>query len=431
MTVDYYTYDIEDPISPEEYRLFEMITAYRDSLGLKRIPLSESLTITAARHAVDTVENIGTFSGHSWSDATYDVNDRLTYSTMWRAPERLGTDYPGFGYEISTGFNNVTQFTMSPELALQNWQASSVHDAVLTNTNPWIREWDAIGIGIVDGVAHVWFGNDVDPAGAPAFGFETTYDPVEFGGLAEVIETPSAPADTPPPGEGENSASFTGTSGPDVLFGSERDDVLEGFEGDDLLIGAGGSDRLLGGDGLDTAVFSGFFQEFGIAPQIGGALAFVTTAGSTTEIESVERLQFNDGTLIFDLAQAGLDSPNLGFVYRLYDAAFARIPDFSGLVFWVDWFDRNLDAKGLANSFINSPEFITRYGFNSSPQDFVQALYFNTLRRAPDFEGQQFWIGEITRPGGQDRADMLIQFSESDENVLRNVENLDDGAFVL
>ncbi len=59
MAVNYYTYGAEDWLNAEELELYSAINAYRVSLGLPEIPLSWALTTTAARHAVDTVENIG------------------------------------------------------------------------------------------------------------------------------------------------------------------------------------------------------------------------------------------------------------------------------------------------------------------------------------------------------------------------------------
>ncbi|MEM1345245.1 MAG: DUF4214 domain-containing protein [Pseudomonadota bacterium] len=164
MAVDYYTYTAEDAIGTEERQLYELIMDYRASLGLPAIPLSPSLSTVAARHAVDTVENVGAYAGHAWSDAPYDSSDPDTYPNMWEAPQRLGTPYQGNGYEITTGYTEVDRFTMTAEEALANWQSSPPHDAVITNSGPWDQPWQAIGIGMVEGIAHVWFGHETDPA---------------------------------------------------------------------------------------------------------------------------------------------------------------------------------------------------------------------------------------------------------------------------
>ncbi|GHA13103.1 hypothetical protein GCM10007989_04590 [Devosia pacifica] len=169
MAVDYRTDSSQDAINAKELELYNLIMDYRATLGLASVPLSEALSTVAARHALDTVENVGTYSGHSWSDAPYDPSNPATYGTIWYAPQRLQTDYPGNGYEISTGYTgNIASYEMSPERALQNWQGSPPHNDVLTNQGPWDDPWLAIGIGMYKGIAHVWFGHETDPDTGPS-----------------------------------------------------------------------------------------------------------------------------------------------------------------------------------------------------------------------------------------------------------------------
>ena len=198
MNIDYYSYAVEDPISADELELYNDMMAYRASLGLPAIPLSASLTTVAARHAVDTVENVGRYVGHSWSDAPYAASDPATYASMWEAPQRLGTAYLGAGYEISAGYivPSGDQATMTADAALAGWQSSPGHDAVITNTGVWAGlEWQAIGVAIYAGVSHVWFGAEVDPAGAPRFASDIARDIDP----ATVTELPQPGATAPPP----------------------------------------------------------------------------------------------------------------------------------------------------------------------------------------------------------------------------------------
>ncbi|MBX3531834.1 MAG: DUF4114 domain-containing protein [Rhizobiaceae bacterium] len=172
MAVNYYTDTSQDAISAREKELYDLIMAYRASLGLPAIPLSESLSITAARHALDTVENVGDYAGHSWSDAAYDAGNAATWPNMWDAPERVGTPYTNNGYEITTGYvgNAIKTVDMLPQVALDNWKGSAPHNAVITNTGTWANiDWKAIGIGMYKGIAHVWFGEVTDPLGDPVF----------------------------------------------------------------------------------------------------------------------------------------------------------------------------------------------------------------------------------------------------------------------
>lgn len=169
MATNYYTNSSEDSIDGDEYALYELIMDYRADLGLPSIPLSAGLSATAGRHVLDSVYNTG-YVGHSWSDAPYDSANSATYPNMWEAPQRLGTSYDGYGFEISTGFlGDAEAFYMSPARALSNWQNSAPHDAVITNEGVWSDQWGAIGIGMHKGIAHVWFGNEFDPGGPPVY----------------------------------------------------------------------------------------------------------------------------------------------------------------------------------------------------------------------------------------------------------------------
>ena len=167
MPTDYYNNASEDSLDGDEKQLYDLIMEYRAGLGLESIPLSAGLNATAGRHALDSVYNTG-YVGHSWSDKPYDGGDSSTYPNMWEAPQRLDTSYEGYGYEISTGFlGDPTRFDMTPERALGNWQKSPPHNAVITNQSFWDEPWGAIGIGLHEGIAHVWFGHEPDPLGGP------------------------------------------------------------------------------------------------------------------------------------------------------------------------------------------------------------------------------------------------------------------------
>ena len=149
-----------DGIEPEEQRLYELITQYRDRNGLPRISLAPSLNLVANRHVQDLGKNIGTLT-HGWSNCPYNAGDRASYPCMWEAPQRLGTPYPGFGYE--NAYWSSARATANS--ALQSWQGSSAHNAVILNQGIWQdNDWQALGIGIYGSYAVLWFGEEVDPA---------------------------------------------------------------------------------------------------------------------------------------------------------------------------------------------------------------------------------------------------------------------------
>ncbi len=103
-----------------------------------------------------------------------------------------------------------------------------------------------------------------------------------------------------------------------------------------------------------------------------------------------------------------------GQVYRLYQAAFDRTPDRPGLTHNVKASDEGMSLLLMADAFIRSPEFVGRYGANTSNEAFIRALYRNVLDRDPDPAG--FANHSNALNAGTSRAQILVGFSESLEN---------------
>jgi len=115
-----------------------------------------------------------------------------------------------------------------------------------------------------------------------------------------------------------------------------------------------------------------------------------------------------------------------GQAYRLYAAAFDRTPDPKGLGYWIDVMDNGVSLRGAAAGFTNSQEFIDLYGADTSDAQFVDLLYQNTLHRAPDADGRQFWVDAIQVQHAA-REELLAQFSESPENQAQVMGSIQDG----
>ena len=119
-------------------------------------------------------------------------------------------------------------------------------------------------------------------------------------------------------------------------------------------------------------------------------------------------------------------SGNTGQAFRLYQAAFSRAPDSPGLLHNASLMDNGLQLHGLSNAFIVSAEFISLYGADSSNTTFITALYANVLSRAPDEAGFNGW-NSLLVSGDLDRADVLIGFSQSLENIALVAPAINDG----
>ena len=107
-----------------------------------------------------------------------------------------------------------------------------------------------------------------------------------------------------------------------------------------------------------------------------------------------------------------------GKMFRLYNAAFARFPDASGLKYWIANFSSGKDdERAVSSSFLASAEFKESYGENITHETYVQNLYLNVLNRELDQGGYDYWVGNLNN-GVEQRHEVLLGFSESDENKL-------------
>jgi len=209
------------------------------------------------------------------------------------------------------------------------------------------------------------------------------------------------------------------------------DDLITGTSDADMLDNGGpGMDTIDGLGGLDTVTYDVPRAET-METRTGDASASFTTPDGTDTLLSVERVVLEDGVYIYDI-DGSVESS--AFTYRVYNAAYARIPDEPGFRFWngqtAETAPNPLDEKGLAQFFLNAPEAIALYGPDQTDEEFITALYNNALLRDPDDEGFDFWLTAF-ESGRFDRADMLVFFAESPENIEQNADNLDDGIFLL
>ncbi|CAN7658337.1 YHYH protein [Pseudoduganella sp. LjRoot289] len=172
--------------------------------------------------------------------------------------------------------------------------------------------------------------------------------------------------------------------------------------------------RLLAGgavvsNGVSTVVYSGPRSRYTIAAS-GSGYSVTDTLGvdATTNITATQRLQFSDVNVAFDT------NGNVGKAYRLYQAAFNRVPDASGLGYWIAVLDSGVSHETVAQGFVTSEEFKSQYGANASSGTLITAFYTSALHRAPDTDGYNFWVATLA--AGVPLATVLTGFSESPEN---------------
>ncbi len=97
---------------------------------------------------------------------------------------------------------------------------------------------------------------------------------------------------------------------------------------------------------------------------------------------------------------------------RLYLAYFGRLPDVTGLTYWLAVRDSGVSLAEISSLFADSTEFGRRYG-SLDDRQFVDLVYRNVLTRQGEAAGVQYWAGELGR--GVSRGQIMIGFSESTE----------------
>ena len=102
------------------------------------------------------------------------------------------------------------------------------------------------------------------------------------------------------------------------------------------------------------------------------------------------------------------------------EAGLDRAFDRPGLNTWIDQYEGGMSFTEMARQFLDSPEFTARFGDDDLMDSgtFVTRMYLNVLDRAPEAGGYGHWTG--TMDAGMSREQVLIQFSESAENVAQS-----------
>ena len=125
-------------------------------------------------------------------------------------------------------------------------------------------------------------------------------------------------------------------------------------------------------------------------------------------LNAVPIVGFEDGMLFYGVDTVGAEA------FRLYQATLNRAPDPAGLGSWSYGLANGLPLVSAAQSFVESPEFQSRYGALSN-SDFVTLTYQNVLGRSPDPAGFAAWTGALAN--GMTRAQLVVGFSESPEFI--------------
>lgn len=101
-------------------------------------------------------------------------------------------------------------------------------------------------------------------------------------------------------------------------------------------------------------------------------------------------------------------------VLRLYDAAFDRDADGTGLSYWLES-NQQLSLQEIADNFVSSKEYMSLYG-ETSHGAYVDRLYTNVLEREADAEGRAYWVEQLQ--AGDSEGAVMVGFTESEESLM-------------
>jgi hypothetical protein len=168
---------------------------------------------------------------------------------------------------------------------------------------------------------------------------------------------------------------------------------------------------------VNTAIYSDAYANYAIAVNTSTSEVQHLVSNSTplmdATLTNVQRLQFTDTMVALDNGP----TQTAGSVYMLYQATFNRTPDAAGLGYWINAVDKGANIiTTVAQSFLNSPEFIAQYGTNPSNATYVNDLYQNVLHRSGDAGGIAYWNGQLNS-GAASKAFVLEQFATLPEGA--------------
>jgi hypothetical protein len=189
-----------------------------------------------------------------------------------------------------------------------------------------------------------------------------------------------------------------------------REHIAQNFAGgdlDDQISTTAVDNTINGGAGVDTVVAAGARVAYSITKTSGGyQLRDKQGNDGLDTLTNVEMIRFTDMTVDLTIgANAATISPsNLKTLEELYVAFFNRVPDASGLNYWITQYKNGQSISSIAESFYSAAvqySSLTGYSSTMTNADFVKVIYKNVLGRtgasAPPDADVNYWAGELAK----------------------------------
>jgi Ca2+-binding RTX toxin-like protein len=217
---------------------------------------------------------------------------------------------------------------------------------------------------------------------------------------------------------GDHNTTLEGGNGNDTLVTSGGNDSVTGGAGDDsvstgavydTIVSGSGSDTVDAGAGYDLLQMSGSKSSYSITVQNG---ALVIDGVNDAMVNNAEYISFTGGG---SMTVSG--DVNVAAAMRMYESLLERSAEFGGAKFWSEAAaSGSWTTAQIAEFFLYSDEFQSKFG---SPDDltdeqFVQAVYENSLGRDPEPEGLDFWVN-VLETDAYSRSQVTVFISGSPE----------------
>jgi hypothetical protein len=196
---------------------------------------------------------------------------------------------------------------------------------------------------------------------------------------------------------------YDGTDNLAIAFGVTLENALGG-SGDDVLIGNQADNLLDGGEGLDTAIYEGALGDFSFSwGEAALTVSDNTGLAGTDLLLGIERLQFGDRNLAFDLNDnAGQTAKLLGAVFG---AASITNQTYAGI--GLELLDGGMSYEELGALAISAAGATTS-------QQLIELLWTNVVGSAPTPDQVQPFIDLLE--GGMSSGELAVLAAETDLN---------------
>ncbi|MCB1918848.1 MAG: DUF4214 domain-containing protein [Candidatus Competibacteraceae bacterium] len=208
---------------------------------------------------------------------------------------------------------------------------------------------------------------------------------------------------------GNGNDTLTTSGGNDSVMGGTGDDSVSTATGDDTVVSDSGSDTVDAGAGYDLLQMSGSKSSYSITVQDG---ALVIAGANSATVSNAEYISFTDGG---SMTVSG--DVNVAAAMRMYESLLERSAEPGGAKFWAEAAaSGSWTTAQIAEFFLHSDEFQSKFGNpdDLTNEEFVRALYENSLGREAEQEGLDFWVN-VLETDAYSRSQITVFISGSPE----------------